>query len=61
MNFELKKINQKGKEEICLIISPSDNLETEFFNTLFTKSEVVFHTVPNTDQIIIKKKENISD
>lgn len=61
MNFEFKKGTIKGEEVLSLTISPSDNLEREFFNTLFS-TETEAHTVANSDQIVIKKKEaNLSD
>lgn len=59
MNFKLTKSNTKGKEEVVMSISPSDNLEREFFNTLFA-SEVVFQKVtgsPSEEILIIKKPE----
>ena len=57
MNYEMCKNYTKGAEDIKLIISPSDNLEREFFNQLF-KGEAVFETIPNSENIIIKKQDN---
>lgn len=54
MNYEMTKSDQKGAELITLTISPSDNLEREFFNALF-KGEVKFETVPNSEEIVVKK------
>lgn len=57
MNVEFKKGTIKGEEILSLTISPSDNLERDFFNALFS-GEVQAHTIPNSDQIVIKKKED---
>ena len=60
MNIELQKSSIKGKEEITLTIWPEGNLETEFFNQLFS-GEVGFENVAgNGNQIVIKKKPNSS-
>tara|TARA_R110000868_G_C10481064_1_gene729290 strand:- start:338 stop:526 length:189 start_codon:yes stop_codon:yes gene_type:complete len=58
MHYEMIKTHGKS-EDVKIIISPSDNLEREFFNQLFG-GEVIFETVPNTEQIIIKKEAQVS-
>lgn len=55
MNVNLSKTNIKGVEEIRLTISPSDNLEREFFNALFTNNNVKIEAIPNSDEIVLKK------
>lgn len=58
MNYQFVKGNTKGKEQMSLSISPSDNLEREFFNTLFAQgSEVEFKTIANKEEVLICKKE----
>ena len=53
MNYEMIKTHDKS-EDVKIIISPSDNLEREFFNELFTGG-VTFEQIPNTEQVVIKK------
>lgn len=54
MNYEISKSNIKGKEDLKLIISPSDSLEREFFNALFA-GQVIFDKITNSEEIHIKK------
>jgi len=56
MNNKLSKSNIKGREEILLTISPSDNLEREFFNALFSGADVEFTKVANSEDIVVSKK-----
>jgi hypothetical protein len=57
MNFEMSKKLEKGNEKVVLTISPSDNLEREFFNALFSIKDLSIEAVPNGEQILICKKE----
>lgn len=55
MDSEMIKSSTKGEDELKLIISPVGNLETEFFNSLFS-GEVIVEKVPgNSTAIVIKK------
>ena len=54
MTFEMIK---KDKE-IILTVAPTDNLEREFFNQLFS-GEVKVEQLPNGETIIIKKIEKL--
>lgn len=57
MDSEMINSSVKGTEEIKLIISPVGNLETEFFNSLFS-GEVKVEKVPgNSNAMVIKKVE----
>ena len=57
MNFKLTKSNTKGKEETTITISPSDSLEREFFNQLFSNGNIVeFTKLPNSEDVIISKR-----
>lgn len=60
MNFEMTKKDVKGVEEITLTISPSDNLEREFFNSLFI-GDVKWETVPNTELVVVKKIQQLEN
>jgi len=57
MNTQLKISNVKGKNEISLTITPAGNLERTFFQELFS-GEVEVKTIPNTDDIVITRKED---
>lgn len=59
MNYEIKKSSIRGAEEVNMIVWPSDSLETEFFSRLFGSGEVELHLLPNSDQVIIKRKPPI--
>lgn len=58
MNCNLTKSSIKGVDEVKLTISPSDNLEREFFNALFTNNNVKIEAIPNSDEIVLKKVIN---
>lgn len=58
MYYKLLKSNADGKNSTLIVISPEDSLEREFFNLLF-KGEVEFVEVPNSDEIMIRKKEDV--
>lgn len=55
MNCNLTKSSIKGVDEVKLTISPSDNLEREFFNSLFTNNHVKIEAIPNSDEIVLRK------
>lgn len=59
MNSKLTKSNIKGKEDVVISISPSDNLEREFFNALFS-GDVIFQKVAGSpmEEILIIKKDD---
>lgn len=59
MNFEIKKSNIKGKDEISLTVWASDSLENDFFKALFEdENNMEIIKPPNSkEQIIIRKKE----
>lgn len=46
----------KGKKELKLVFTPTNNLERSFFYELFSGNATI-ETVPNTDDIIITQKE----
>lgn len=61
MNYSMSTSSEKGKEEIKLIISPNNALETAFFNALFNgdQTSVTFEKVlPSSDEITIVRREN---
>lgn len=58
MNTEIVMSTNKGEEKIELILTPANNLEREFFNTLFNNNGVKVEQVPNSDDIVIKKTIN---
>lgn len=62
MNYDLKKSNIRGNEEVTLSLTPDDNLETEFFSTLFSHVEdMEFVLVPGTSkQVIIRQKQMVT-
>lgn len=59
MNFEIKKSNIRGNEEVSITIWPSDNLETEYFNAIFSGEVEVVSAANGEQRIIRRKKEDI--
>ena len=55
MNTQIILSNTKGEEKLELILTPSTNLEREFFNAIITNNGVHIEQMPNSDDIIIKK------
>lgn len=55
MDFEIISSSVKGVEETKLILSPVGNLETEFFNALFSGEVKVERMPGNSNEIVIKK------
>lgn len=61
MNSRIQVTDIKGKEDLSIIISPSNNIESVCFNDLFSPgSEIEFKAVANANgDIIIQRKSSI--
>lgn len=57
MDYTICASSTKGKSGIKLIFTPTNALEREFFNQLFSSGGAVIETVANTEDIILTRKE----
>ncbi len=56
MHTQISSSNVKGDERLELTLTPANNLEREFFNALFNNNGVKVEQIPNSEDIVIRKK-----
>jgi len=59
MDYTMESASIKDKRQTKMTISPTTNLEREFFNNLFTSGNAVIETIANSDEITITVKDKI--
>lgn len=58
MDYTICTSSTKGKSSMKLVITPTNSLEREFFNQLFSNGGAIIETVTNTEDIVLTRKED---
>jgi len=57
MDYAINASSIKSKTSIKLVLTPTNTLEREFFNQLFANGSAIIEAIPNTEDIVITRKE----
>lgn len=57
MDYTICTSSVKGKSMTKLVITPTNSLEREFFNQLFSNKGAIIETVTNSEDIVLTRKE----